>query len=226
MRFVIATIGTVLVTTAIFLFMQGLIKQQQQDETLLLLHQPIEILKPQPQEEELQAEEQPQETPNDEPVMEELQVSPLSPQPDVELQVPALDLATGDLAITAVGDKWSAPLGAGNNGIAGGQGVDAQGFVEVVPFSTRKPNVPELAWKNKVNGWVLVAFNVTPQGRTRNIRILDAMPRGVFEERVLGAVADWRYSVRFSGEVKGDVVVTQKVEVQWKDYPMNIPNVD
>lgn len=226
MRFVIATIGTVLVTTAIFLFMQGLIQQQQQDDTLLVLYEPIEIVKQQPQEEELQAEEQPQETPNDEPVMEELQVSPLSPQPDVELQVPALDLATGDLAITAVGDKWSAPLAAGNNGIAGGQGMDAQGFVEVVPFSTRKPNVPELAWKNKINGWVLVAFNVTPKGRTRNIRILDAMPRGVFEERVLGAVADWRYSVRFSGEVKGDVVVTQKVEVQWKDYPMNIPNVD
>jgi protein TonB len=226
MRFIIASIGTILVTTVIFLFMQGLIEQQQQDEILLVVHEPIEIIKKQQQEDEKRPEEEPQETPNEEPVMEELQVSPLSPQPDVELQVPALDLATGDLAITAVGDKWSAPLGAGNNGIAGGQGLDAQGFVEVVPFSTRKPNVPELAWKNKINGWVLVAFNVTAEGRTRNIRILDAMPRGVFEERVISAVTDWRYSVRFSGDVKGEVVVTQKVELQWKDFPMNIPNAD
>ena len=98
--------------------------------------------------------------------------------------------------------------------------------MEVVPIGTRKPNVPELAWKNKINGWVLVAFNVTPDGRTRNVRVLDANPRGVFEEKVIAAIEDWLYSVRFSGERKGEVVLTQKVEVEWKDFHLNMPNVD
>ncbi len=105
-------------------------------------------------------------------------------------------------------------------------GQDARGFVEVVPIDTRRPNVPEVAWQNKVDGWVLVAFSVTPQGRTRNIRVLDASPRGVFEEKVVSAVADWRYDVTFAGSVKSDVVVTQKVAVQWRNYAQNLPNVD
>jgi len=95
-----------------------------------------------------------------------------------------------------------------------------------VPFNTRRPNVPEVAWQNKINGWVLVAFSVTPDGKTRNIRVLDARPRGVFEEKVVAAVNDWNYRVSFSGKVTQDIVLTQKVEVQWQNFPQNLPNVD
>ena len=108
----------------------------------------------------------------------------------------------------------------------GGGGQDGRGFVEVVPFNTRRPNVPDAAWQNKIDGWVLVAFSVTPQGRTRDVRVLDARPRGVFEEKVVAAVEDWTYRVNFYGEVTGKMVLTQKVEVQWKNYPQNLPNVD
>ena len=104
--------------------------------------------------------------------------------------------------------------------------VTGRGFVEVVPFNTRRPNVPDAAWQNKVDGWVLVAFSVTPEGRTKDIRVLDAKPRGVFEEKVIAAVEDWTYRVSFYGQVSGQLVLTQKVEVQWKDYPQNMPNVD
>jgi TonB family protein len=158
--------------------------------------------------------------------MEPLQLSPLAPQPSVKLQIPALDLASGDLAIAAVGKPFSAPLGTGSPVIPGALGTDAQGFIEVVPYSTRKPNVPELAWTNKISGWVLVAFNVSPTGHTRNVRILDARPRGVFEETVISAVSDWRYTIRSAGPIGGEIVMTQKVDVDWQDFPLNIPNVD
>ena len=97
----------------------------------------------------------------------------------------------------------------------------------MIPFNTRQPNVPDVAWQNKISGWVLVAFNVTPDGNTRNIRVLDAKPRGVFEEKVVAAVDDWTYRVTFSGEAAaGNIVLTQKIEVSWESYPQNMPNVD
>ena len=73
---------------------------------------------------------------------------------------------------------------------------------------------------------VVVAFTLTPDGRTRDVRVLDARPRGVFEEKVIAAVEDWQYSVRFRGGDRPNLVLTQRVEVRWKDYPNNLPNVD
>jgi len=73
---------------------------------------------------------------------------------------------------------------------------------------------------------VLVAFSLTSDGRTRNVRVLDANPRGIFEQKVIAAVKDWQYKLNYSGNTKGEVILTQKVEVNWKNFPQNIPNVD
>tara|TARA_R110002073_G_scaffold62801_5_gene157418 strand:- start:1451 stop:1933 length:483 start_codon:yes stop_codon:yes gene_type:complete len=152
-------------------------------------------------------------------------VSPAAPMPADTLEIPALDLGAGDIAIAAAGKRWSAPLGGGGGEVLIG-GKDAQGYIEVVPFDTRRPNVPEVAWQNKIDGWVLVAFSVTSQGRTRDVRVLDASPRGVFEEKVMAAVEDWTYRISASDDIKGDIILTQKVEVRWQNYPQNLPNVD
>lgn len=224
MRFILAFAGALFITIAVFLFMQGLIESRRKEDVQLLVHQPIEITREQKTEQK--PERPPEELRQPEPAMAELQLPVLSPQPKMNLEIPPLDLGAGDLEIVGTGDRWNAPLGSDAVGILESRGIGAEGFVEVVPISTRKPNVPELAWKNKINGWVLVAFNVTPDGRTRNIRVLDANPRGVFEEKVIAAVEDWLYSVRFSGERKGEVVLTQRVGVEWKDFHLNMPNVD
>ena len=169
------------------------------------------------------------EEPPEEPAMEALavaQVSPPTPQPATRLEMPALDLAVGDIAIQAPGRNWSAPVAAGTVAVGTGVGQDSRGYVEVVPFNTRRPNVPEVAWQNKINGWVLVAFTITPEGRTQDIRVLDARPRGVFEDKVIAAVEDWRYHLNFASKNKYSVTLTQKVEVDWENYPQNLPNVD
>ena len=67
---------------------------------------------------------------------------------------------------------------------------------------------------------------MTPGGDTRDVRVLDAKPRGVFEEKVIAAVEDWQYSVKFAGKSSANVVLTQRVDVRWQDFPNNIPNVD
>ena len=227
MRFVPALLGSVLITLAVFLFMQSLIERGRQADVTLAVYEHVEILRKTPEETESEKDDDAPEEMNEEPAMESmmdtLQLAAPTPEPAQTLEMPALDLAMGELQVQAVGDSWKAPLGAG--GIGGG-GQDARGFIEVVPYNTRKPNVPDAAWQNKISGWVLVAFNVTAQGRTKNIRVLDARPRGVFEEKVISAVEDWQYTLSFRGQFSGDVVLTQRVEVRWQDYPNNLPNVD
>ncbi|MEP5569660.1 MAG: TonB family protein [Halioglobus sp.] len=225
LRLLPAFIGAMVISLAIFLFMQSLIKRGQSEDIQLVVYENVEILRQQPEPEEPENVEQaPQEAPQ-EPLMEQLQMAPPTSQPKPVLEMPSLDLGVGDIDIRAVGNNFSAPLGAGGVSIPGG-GQDAKGFVEVVPYNTRRPNVPDVAWQNKINGWVLVAFTVTPRGETRDVRVLDAKPRGVFEEKVIAAVEDWQYSVKFAGKSSSNVVLTQRVEVRWQDFPNNLPNVD
>jgi periplasmic protein TonB len=228
MRFIPALAGALLITVAVFMFMQGLIEGGRDEAVELPVYSDVTVFRQEREQEEPEPEDEAPQQPTEEPAMGALdiaEVSPPTPKPATNLELPALELDVGDINIQAVGDSWSGPLAAGAVSIGGG-GTDAQGFVEVIPFNTRKPNVPEVAWQNKVNGWVLVAFSVSPEGKTRNVRVLDANPRGVFEEKVVAAVEDWLYSVKFYGKGRSDVILTQKVEVRWESYPQNLPNVD
>ena len=229
MRVIPALAGALLITLVVFLFMHSLIQRGKDEGVPVVVYNDVQVVQQQPDEpppEEQAPEAEPEAI--DEPTMEPLAVetvSPAAPVPADTLEIPALDMAAGDFDIAAAGRHWSAPLGGGGGEVVVG-GQDAQGYIEVVPFDTRRPNVPEVAWQNKIDGWVLVAFSVTAQGRTRDVRVLDASPRGVFEEKVIAAVEDWTYRISFSGDLKGDVILTQKVEVKWQNYPQNLPNVD
>lgn len=226
MRFIPALLGALAITAAVFLFMQSLIRQGQEEDVTLLAHTNVEVFREEPEPDEPEPEEDTPDEPMDEPIMEALEVAPPTPEPAAEFEIDALDLGVSDIAVKAVGDRWSGPLATGTVNMAGSGGEDSQGFIEVVPFDTRRPNVPEVAWQNKISGWVMVAFRVTPDGRTHDVRVLDANPRGVFEEKVVSAVGDWKYKVNFYGKASGAVVLTQKVDVIWQNYPQNLPNVD
>ncbi|MGR6870963.1 TonB family protein [Pseudomonas sp. HK3] len=88
---------------------------------------------------------------------------------------------------------------------------------KVIPISTRQPHIPKIAWENKINGWVLVSLEVKPSGRTENIQVLDAYPRGVFEDEAVAAVSSWLYET-YTGSNRR---LLQKIEFQWKYYPYN-----
>lgn len=226
MRVLAAITGAVIITAMVFLFMQNLIVDRQDQPPQRSLPQVTDILRS-PPEPELEEPDTPE--PNEaeaEPSLEELSLSPRAPQAASQVAAPALDTTALDIPLTSPGESWRAPLSGAAGKVIESQGAEDQGFVEVVPFSTRTPNVPELAWRNKISGWVLVAYNVNPDGTTANVRVLDAKPGGVFEEKVVAAVRDWRYQVTFKGRPEGPLVVTQRVEVDWRDFPMNLPNVE
>jgi TonB family protein len=230
MRLLPAVLGALLITLAVFLFMHALIQRGKEEGVPIAVYSDVQIFRPAPEEPPPEQEPEPQPQSTEEPVMAPLSVATAPPQAAPisadTLEIPALDMGVGDINIGAVGKRWSAPLPGGGSVEFAVGGTDAQGYVEVVPFDTRRPNVPEVAWENKIDGWVLVAFSVTSQGRTRDVRVLDASPRGVFEDKVIAAVEDWTYRVNFSGKTTGDVILTQKVEVAWQNYPQNLPNVD
>ncbi len=227
LRLIPTLAGAVLITLAVFLFMQRLIIQSQRQPVEVVVYDSIQIVEP--PEEENEPEPEPQERSEEAPREPSLQALDIpAPSPALaaapSLQAPDLAIAINAGEFQGSGESWSAPLSA--DSFTPGTGKDAAGYVQVTPFDTRRPNVPELAWQNKINGWVLVAFNLSPEGRTANIRVLDANPRGVFEEKVISAVQDWRYSVSLKGRYKGDIVLTQRVEIFWKNYPYNLRNVD
>lgn len=211
-----------LITLAIFSFMRYLITTDQDTLERTEIAGVVELYRTPPKTEPPEPEEIDEPEPLDEPQMESLSVQSATPTPTVTQTAPILNLGSISINVGQVGDQWSVPVSGKAAGFFDG-GEGNQGYIEVVPYSTMQPNIPEIAWQNKVNGWVLVAFHVKPNGHTTKIRILDANPKGVFEETVLKAVTGWRYSEQSLKGHKGNMVLTQKVELFWKDYPSNVP---
>ncbi len=123
-------------------------------------------------------------------------------------------------ALPVLQKNWVQPSqlisGAGSDGLDGQFKGPPKSIRKITPVSTRMPQIPKVAWDNKINGWVLLSFTVTSKGLVKDIRILDASPRGVFEEYAVLAAKQWRYA-----HIKSDRYVSQKIEFEWENYPYN-----
>lgn len=103
----------------------------------------------------------------------------------------------------------------GGNGGGGGGGAGWKGK-PLVPLSTARPQMPDWACKQKLNGWVEAVFIVMPNGRTQNIRITDADPKGVFEAAAIESISNWLYEpTGKAAEVK------QRVPMNYDDCQYN-----
>ncbi|MCZ6618013.1 MAG: energy transducer TonB [Gammaproteobacteria bacterium] len=56
------------------------------------------------------------------------------------------------------------------------------------------PSYPETARLQKVEGTVIVRYDVTVEGVVHNVRVASAEPPGVFDDAALAAVRRWRYN--------------------------------
>jgi protein TonB len=210
-----------LVTLSLFIFMQRLIHSDGENTDRVELVSMVELYKRPPATEpetETETEPQPQEL-SSEPQMEAVATSMADNQPQFDADIPSLDVGSLSITTGPLGQGWSAPLGNSDGLLEVGE--DSKGYVEIVAYATHSPLIPELAWKNKTSGWVLVVFNVARDGSTKNIRVLDASPRGVFEESAVTAVKKWRYSVAKLKNYQGDMLLTQRLEMNWQDYKNN-----
>jgi protein TonB len=206
------------ITIAIFLLMYTLIHNDSTSDDAREQLPLVEIFEP---EDKPDMEEKPEPEPEPEPVepmLPELDVqTPVSsPAPILDMPVAAMDI--GEVDIPSAGN-WRPPaVGQVATGEGETTGKGNRGYKTIIPIATRQPNIPKIAWDNKVDGWVLVSFVLYNNGKVGNIRVMDAQPRGVFEENVIASIEKWRYSP-FEGP---PIQLTQRVELFYKDYPNNI----
>ena len=60
----------------------------------------------------------------------------------------------------------------------------------------RDPVYPPQALRDGTRGWVELEFTVAPNGTVRDIEVVSAEPRGVFDRAASDAVAAWRFRPR------------------------------
>jgi protein TonB len=60
----------------------------------------------------------------------------------------------------------------------------------------KDPVYPAQALREGTRGWVELEFTITASGTVRDIEVVGAEPRGVFDAAASAAVADWRYKPR------------------------------
>lgn len=129
-------------------------------------------------------------------------------------------LGASGLSITgSSGFAGFAGRGGGGGGSGGGGGTGSgAGFKgkPLVPLSTARPQMPDWACKQKIRGWVEVVFTVMPNGHVRDVKLVDANPRGVFEAAAVESISNWIYdSTDRAREVK------QRVDMNPEDCVYN-----
>ena len=245
LRYLAAVCAGVIATAMVFVLMHRLIGTDPLQVDRDTVFATVEIYQPPPPPPapEPEPDEPPPasvpDAPVPEPVMKPLAISAPAATPTVKVSGPPVSsfefsandivLPSGDggLLGSGAGDgnsaRWTPPGGEQlAKKIAAAEAKGGEGYKEIVPFATRQPNVPKVAWDQKIDGWVLVAFSVNASGHVENVRVLDANPKGIFEDNVVAAVADWLYDPANFGGKKVKVQLTQKIQLYWKDYPNNI----
>ena len=62
------------------------------------------------------------------------------------------------------------------------------------PTRTTAPDYPQDALSHQISGSVLLAFTVDASGATRDIKVVESTPSGVFDRAAINAVHHWRYA--------------------------------
>lgn len=55
------------------------------------------------------------------------------------------------------------------------------------------PEYPSDARRKGIEGYAIVEFGLTPDGHTRDLRVTESSPQGVFDDAALDAVRSWRF---------------------------------
>ncbi|HXV35929.1 MAG TPA: energy transducer TonB [Myxococcota bacterium] len=92
--------------------------------------------------------------------------------------------------IDFAGGSGDGPAGAFGSALA----FNAGGDRDAMPQFRIDPDYPPGARERRIEGWVVVQFDVGTEGGTRNVRVVSAQPKGIFDREAIRAVAGWKYS--------------------------------
>lgn len=80
---------------------------------------------------------------------------------------------------------------------------------DILPVVRTPPFYPPQALASRTEGWVLVEFTITTNGRVEDPAVVRSSPPSVFDEAAVQAISQWRYNPRI---VNGEAV--ERVGVQ------------
>lgn len=161
-----------------------------------------------------QAIEQAQDVPQPVPTI------PMTNVANAAVSLPAFSAGPANLNMdlslsTGLSGSSVAVAGTGSGSGSGGNGKGFGGK-KLVPVSTGRPQFPKYAYDRGISGWVEVVFVVDKDGQVRNPRILDANPKGIFEEAAVLSVLSWQYDRKtMSGQARE---VRQRLEFKPEDF--------
>jgi protein TonB len=72
---------------------------------------------------------------------------------------------------------------------------------DIVPLVRIPPDYPARAQQRGIEGWVLVEFTITPSGTVQEPKVLDADPKGIFDDAALKSIARWKYNPKVENGV-------------------------
>jgi protein TonB len=72
---------------------------------------------------------------------------------------------------------------------------------DIVPLVRIPPDYPARAQQRGIEGWVLVEFTITPSGTVQDPKVLDADPKGMFDDAALKSIARWKYNPKVENGV-------------------------
>ncbi len=70
---------------------------------------------------------------------------------------------------------------------------DCQGGSRLAARDLAEPEYPAGAFRRGQQGWVVVRLDVEPDGRTRNVSVIDAQPEGPFDGAARATVRSWLF---------------------------------
>ena len=113
-------------------------------------------------------------------------------QPPPEPPPPAMDNITPEAQSVQVS---AAPVNTNINLDASGFGL-APSDGEYLPIVKVQPIYPRRAQSRGIEGYVIVEFTVTKTGTTKDIRVVESDPPGIFDKASLAAAAKFKYKPR------------------------------
>ena len=126
-----------------------------------------------------------------------------APAPSADPAPPVPEEPPGQARDSADAGRSGSPGGAGPGADAPTQPAHIE--QEYRALSRPEPTYPEQARTRGIEGQVILEFTVTAAGTTRDLRVLDARPAGVFEAAALAAAREFRYRPRVVAGAPVDV---------------------
>lgn len=83
------------------------------------------------------------------------------------------------------------------------------------PISRGYPEYPRRALDMRIEGYVIVNYDIDSDGRVENIRIVDAKPNNIFNRSVMHAMRQWRYQPIEAKNMTIKIVFNQQQKVNF-----------